>query len=38
MAVPTTMIQNERQQSAVNMATRMSVRFFVSGCRCSAGN
>ena len=37
MAVPMTIIQNERQQSAVNTAIRISVRFFTNGFNCSAG-
>ena len=31
------MIQNERQQSEVNMAWRISIRLFVNGATCSAG-
>ena len=35
--VPITIIKNERQQSAVNTALRISVRLASSGCNCSWG-
>ena len=36
-SVPATTIQNDRQQSAVKMAFRISVRLASSGCNWSAG-
>ena len=38
MPIPIRMTQNERRQSLVNIAWRISVRFAISGPTCSAGN